>query len=78
MKTSLVLDDALFEEAKKLAQKSNRSISSIISEWARLGRTMAKQRRREKPRLKTFDLGTPLVSFDSRDALMEILDDDRT
>jgi hypothetical protein len=37
MKTSLVLDDALFNEAKKLAHESNRSIE--------------KQRRREKPSL---------------------------
>ena len=76
MKTTLVLDDALFDEAKRLAHKSNRSISAIISERANLGRSIEKQRRPEKHSLQTVDLGAPLMSFDSRDAVMEALNDD--
>jgi len=78
MKTSLNLDDSLYEDAKKTAQRTGRTISATISEWARIGRKLERQRARRKPTLAPVDLGRPLMNIDSRDALMDALDEDRT
>ena len=77
MKTSLIIDDSLYEDAKKVAQRTGRSISATISEWARIGRKLERQRSRRKPALAPVDLGRPLMSIDSRDATTDALDDDR-
>ena len=77
MKTSLSIDDSLYEDAKKASQRTGQTISAIISEWARLGRRVERQRARQKPTLAPVDLGRPLMNFDSRDAVSDALDDDR-
>jgi len=78
MKTSLTLDDSLYEDAKKAAGRTGRTISATVSEWARIGRKLERQRAQRKPSLAPVDLGRPLMNIDSRDALMDALDDDRT
>ena len=77
MKTSLNIDDSLYEDAKKTAQRTGRSISATISEWARIGRKLERQRARRKPVLAPVDLGRPLMNIDTRDAVTDALDDDR-
>ena len=77
MKTSLNIDDSLYEDAKKTAQRTGSTISATISEWARIGQRVERKRARRRPSLAPVDLGRPLMNIDSRDALMDSLDDDR-
>ncbi len=79
MKTSLILDDRVFEEAKKEASKSGRSISEIVSQWAALGREVWRQKKGQTTKkFKPLDLGAEKVDLTTRKDWMEALDDDRT
>ena len=79
MKTSLILDDRVFEEAKKEAHKSGRSLSEVVSQWAALGREVWKNKKVLNPKkFKPLDLGSEKVDLASRKEWMEDLDDDRT
>ncbi len=79
MKTSLILDDRVFEEAKKEAGKSGQSISEIVSQWAAIGRDVWRQKKgQNSKKFKPLDLGTEKVELASRKEWMEDLDDDRT
>lgn len=79
MKTSLILDDRVFEEAKKEANKSGNSISEIISQWAALGREVWKQKKMKNvKKFKPLDLGEEKVDLTNRKEWMEDLDDDRS
>jgi hypothetical protein len=79
MKTSLILDDRVFEEAKKEAHKSGRSVSEIVSQWAALGREVWRQTKNQNPKkFKPLNLGQEKIDLTSRKEWMEALDDDRT
>jgi hypothetical protein len=79
VKTSLILDDRVFEEAKKEANKTGRSISEIVSQWAALGREVWRQRKGQSPkRFKPLDLGAERIDLTNRKEWMEDLDDDGT
>ncbi len=79
MKTSLILDDRVFEDAKKEAHKSGRSLSEIVSQWAALGREVWKNKNVLNPKkFKPLDLGPEKIDLASRKEWMEDLDDDRT
>lgn len=78
MKTSLVIDDRVFEAAKKEADKSGRTISEIISNWAQMGREAWKQSQKnhKKREFKAKDLGAPQIDLSSRKDWMEELERD--
>ncbi len=79
MKTSLVLDDRVFEEAKKESLKTGRSVSEIISEWAAIGRDQWKKLKSKKMKsFKPLDLGEQKIDLSSRKEWMEDLEDDRS
>lgn len=79
MKTSLILDDRVFEEAKKEASKSGRSLSEVVSQWAALGREVWRQKKvKNTPKFKPLDLGSEKIDLTSRKEWMEDLDDDST
>lgn len=78
MKTSLNIDDAVYEDARKVSQKTGRTLSNTISDWARIGRNVERSRKRKRPTLEPVDLGRSLLNIDSRSTLADILDDDRT
>lgn len=79
MKTSIILDDRVFEEAKKEASRSGRSLSEIVSHWAALGREVWKSKKAPTPnKFKPLDLGAEKIDLTSRKEWMEDLDDDRT
>lgn len=79
MKTSLLLDDRVFEEAKKESLKTGKSVSEIISEWAAIGRDHWKKLKGKKNKpFKALDLGGQRVDLTSREEWMEDLDDDRS
>ena len=78
MKTSLIIDDRVFEEAKKEADKSGKTISEVISKWAQLGRDVVKQaQKNQRPKeFKAKDLGVPQIDLSSRKDWMEELERD--
>lgn len=79
MKTSLIIDDRVFEEAKKEASKSGRSLSEVISHWAALGRDVWRENKRQPAKkFKPVDLGKEKIDLTNRKDWMEDLEDDRT
>jgi len=79
MKTSLILDDRVFEDAKKEASKSGSSISEIVSQWAALGREIWKQKKTKNlKKFQPLNLGVEKIDLTVRKEWMEDLDDDRS
>lgn len=79
MKTSLVIDDRVFQDARKEAAAAGKTISEVISDWARLGRVEWLRRKREPSSdFKAMNLGEAKVDLSSRRHWMEELEDDRT
>ena len=79
MKTSLVIDDRVFEEAKKESGKSGRTISEVISKWAQIGRDVLKQSQKDQKSRREFkprDLGQPQIDLSNRKDWMEELEND--
>lgn len=77
MKTSLIIDDKVFLDAKKEADQSGQSISEVISKWALLGRNYWKKSIKNKP-IKKFQpqkLGPTQVDLTQRSVWMDALDD---
>jgi len=74
MKTSLIIDDSLFKEAKREAERENKTLSETISYWARVGRNYLKKSKKSPKKLKTVNVGRPLISLKSRREWMDILD----
>ncbi len=78
MKTSLIIDDRVFEDAKKEANKSGKTISEVISKWAQVGRQVFKQKiKNQLPKeFKAKNLGAPQMDLSSRKDWMEELEND--
>ena len=77
MKTSLILDDRVFEDAKKESHKTGRAISEIISSWASLGRDVWRQKKGKVSKsFKPLNLGVEKVDLTNRKDWMGELDDD--
>lgn len=74
MRTTLVIDDALFRELKKRAAEENRTLSEITQETLRRGLSRAPTRRKTRAKLPTFAMGKPAVDLAERDQLFDILD----
>ncbi len=78
MKTSLISDDKLFNDAKTEATKSGLTISEIITLWATFGKEVWKaQSAKKKKSFKPVNLGPEKVDLTNRKEWMESLDDDR-
>lgn len=77
MKTSLIIDDKTFQEAKKEAAQTGKTVSEIISLWARVGREEWMKRKKEKGRdFKPLDLGELQIDLSNRKNWMEELEND--
>lgn len=77
MKTSLIIDDTLFKAAQKDALKKKTTLSSVINDWARLGRAaFQKSRKSVLKRVVAVDLGGPAsLDVNSRKQWMDLLDE---
>lgn len=76
MKTSLILSNRIFQEAKKEAQKTGQSISQIINSWADLGREIwATQKKKSTKKFKPVSLGEEKTDITNRRDWMDSLDD---
>jgi len=76
MRTTLILDDALFRELKKRAAQERRTLTEVTQEALRLGlerRGVARRKRRVK--LASFSMGRPRVDLADRERLQEALDE---
>ncbi len=78
MKTSLIIDDRVYEDAKKESATTGKSLSEVISQWAALGRGLWKKQKGKSSAFKPINMGEQKVDFSSRKEWMETLDDDRT
>ncbi len=75
MRTTLIIDDALFRQLKRLAAEQNRSLSQVTQEMLQRGLSQARPAVRRKPvRLPVFSMGAPRVNVADRDQLYEVLD----
>jgi mRNA-degrading endonuclease RelE of RelBE toxin-antitoxin system len=75
MRTTLIIDDAIFRRLKKLAADQNRPLSKVTQEV--LQRGLAEPRppaRRKAVRLPAFSMGLPLVDVADRNQLLDVLD----
>ncbi len=78
MKTSLIIDDRVYEDAKKESVTTGKSLSEIISQWTALGRDLWKKQKGKTSTFKPISMGKQRIDLSSRKEWMEILDDDRT
>ena len=75
MRTTLIIDDALFRELKRHAVEQNRTLSAVTQDVLRRGLAVAKPPRRRRPgRLATFAMGPPRVDLADRNQLYDVLD----
>jgi hypothetical protein len=75
MKTSLIIEDSLFKAAKEEADRLGKTVSEMISLWARAGREIMRKPPRRSSKLKTVDLGGPSrIDLSSRKEWMEELE----
>lgn len=78
MKTSLIIDDRVYEDAKKESASTGRSLSEVISQWTALGRDLWKKQKGKTSSFKPANMGRQKIDLSSRKEWMETLDDDRT
>lgn len=77
MKTSLIIEDSLYQAAQKEAQKTGKTISDTLSHWARIGREALGQRKKNASpaKLHPVDLGgPPSIDLNCRRDWMDALD----
>ena len=78
MKTSLVIDDKVFQEAKKEASQTGKTVSEVISLWARVGREeWMKLKRKRGNEFRPVNLGELQLDLSNRKNWMEELENDR-
>ena len=76
MKTSLNLNDQIFEAAKAEAYATGKTLSEIISSWAAVGRAATQKAQKKNKTFKPLDLGgAPAVDLSSRSRWFEELED---
>jgi len=76
MKTSLNIDDSVFQAAQKMALQQRKTVSEIISLWAKLGWERLKTTKsRIKKSVTPVSLGGPSrVNLNSRQVWLDELD----
>ena len=77
MRTTLTLDDALFQDLKRRAQASGLPFKEVVNQALRAGLVaMDRPAPRRRYRLATFRMGRPLVDLDKALRLAEALEDE--
>lgn len=76
MKTSLNIEESLFKAAAEEAEKRDKTLSEMISYWARVGwKTLRAQEARRPTKIKPVHLGGPaIVDLNCRRDWMDNLD----
>lgn len=74
MRTTLIIEDALFRELKKRAAAERRTLTDVTQEALRLGLEKRAARSRKPARLPSFAMGRPRVDLADRDRLYDVLE----
>ena len=75
MRTTIIIDDALFRELKKRAAAENRTLSEVTQEALRRGLARpAPPHRPARVKLPSFAMGKPTVDLADRNQLFDLLD----
>lgn len=76
MKTSLIIDDRVFQTARREAERRGKTVSQVISDWARIGlETLKKAAQSRRKALKSVNLGGAAeIDLSSRRDWMDSLD----
>jgi len=76
-RTTLMLEDSLMVDLKKLAADRQRTMSSIVDEFLRQGLSKAQSQSKtpSSPTLPTFRMGRPRANLADRDQLGRLMDD---
>jgi len=75
MRTTLIIDDALFRQLKRRAAEEGRTLSEVTQEALRRGLAPREPRRRpRRVKLPTFHMGKPLVDLADRNQVYDLLD----
>jgi len=75
MKTTLVIPDPVFRDLKRRAAERNETLSALVTEYLRKGRT-ERPKSVKLPPLPSFNLGREKVNVADRDALYEATESD--
>ncbi len=76
MRTTLIIDDAVFRKLKTLAAEQGRTLSQVTQEVLQRGLDESRPTlRRKAVKLPTFAMGTPRVDVADRDRLLDLLDE---
>ena len=76
MRTTLIIDEALFRKLKTLAAEQGRTLSQVTQEVLQRGLDEPRPTlRRKAVKLPTFAMGTPRVDVADRDRLLDLLDE---
>jgi len=76
MRTTLIIDDAVFRRLKALAAEQGRTLSQVTQEVLQRGLDEPRPAgRRKAVKLPSFAMGTPRVDVADRDRLLDLLDD---
>lgn len=76
MRTTLIIDDAVFRKLKTLAAEQGRTLSQVTQEVLQRGLDESRPTlRRKAVKLPTFAMGTPRVDLADRDRLLDLLDE---
>jgi hypothetical protein len=73
MRTTLILDPAIYAELKKRAAAEGRTLTDVVERTLRLGLGARASTRRARVALPSYDLGPFLVSPVDRGAVREVL-----
>lgn len=78
MKTSLNIEDEIFNAARLESIKTGKTLSDVICLWARAGRKFFLTRKKKRKDFCPVDLGDEAqIDLSSRKDWMEALDDNR-
>jgi len=75
-KTTLNIPDPLFRELKRRAISRGETMSNLVAEYIRRGLEQ-KPKAEKLPPLPTYDGGAFLVDVSDREALFDVLDEER-
>lgn len=76
MRTTLIIDDAVFRKLKTLAAEQGRTLSQVTQEVLQRGLDEPRSTvRRKAVKLPSFAMGAPRVDVADRDRLLDLLDD---
>ena len=77
MRTTIRLDDELFERLKREAQRQNLSLTRLINRVIEAGLDVAPARRKRPFKQQVFSMGAPQLPLDKALALADRFEDDQ-